>query len=72
VFVPYIQARGDFYNFAQRFCNRHSGVYFSLARIVIFVVLDHEVNIEIFQHLNFIVFGLMGQEDFLSDQNRWS
>ena len=69
--VPYIQATGDFYNFAQRLCKRHSGVYFSLVRIVIFVVLVHEVNIEIFQHLNFIVIGLMGQEDFLSDQNRW-
>jgi hypothetical protein len=39
-------------------------------RSAIFVDLVYEVNIEKFQHLNFIVNGLMGQEDFLSNQNR--
>jgi hypothetical protein len=38
---------------------------------VIIAVLVHVVNIEKFQHLNFIVTDLMSQEDFLSDQNRW-
>jgi len=49
----------------------HSGAYFLLVRSVIFFVLVHVVNIEKFQHLNFIVNGRFGQVDFLSDQNRW-
>lgn len=53
-----------FFNVAQRLCKCHSGVYFLLVHSVIFVVLVHVVKIEKFQHLNFIVNGLLGQEDF--------